>query len=96
MPVKMASNKLVDFLFIWRMEVLKLVEVPCDIEAIRGYDIGFAFDKMFSLLTSDLWDGGKTVWKMGRRSLNTISRKSQIYPLVKNIIGCRTLATDFF
>ena len=44
MPVKVASDKLVDFLFIWRMEVLKLVEVPGDIEAIWCYDIGFSFD----------------------------------------------------
>ena len=44
MPVKVASDKLVDFLFIWRMEVLKLVEVPGDIEAIWGYNIGFSFD----------------------------------------------------
>lgn len=71
----MSADKLVDFCLGSRMEVLKFVhrlELD-DIETVGEDAIRFAFEKMFTFISSDVRNGREDISAVRRGTLNTVS-----------------------
>ena len=68
----MTSHELVNFLFGLRVQVLELVQVSLDVEAVRCDHVGLALDEVFSLAPSNVRNSRKHVRKVGSRPFNAI------------------------
>ena len=69
----MTSHELVDLLFTLSMKILKLMQIPLDIEPIRSENIWLPLHQMLTLQPSDLTHSGEDMGKMSRSSLNAVS-----------------------
>lgn len=63
MTIEVPANKVVDFLFVGSMHVLKFVHggEPLDIETVWRDAVGFALEQVFGFIGGDMRDGGENV-----------------------------------
>ena len=71
--MEMTSHKLIDLFFTLSMKILKLMQIPLDIEPIRSENVWLPLHQMLALQPSDLTHSGEDMSKMSRSSLNAVS-----------------------
>ena len=68
--MKVASDKLMDLVLALCVQILKLVQVPLDIQTIGGQQIWFSLDEMFTLNSCYLAKNGNVHVKSAKRESN--------------------------